>query len=298
MLRIICFCWFFCLISVAPGLAQEVSPFDLTDRLPEEVQLEEEIRRSNGFDSPFDIPPPGQEPRVVNPFLPEVTTDAPLDIDYEREVVQRFALVVSLVLGVILAILFLFFRETISQAWRGLLNNNLLGFFQRTQGEIADLPYQLLYVYSGFSISFFLLLSGYRWEYLSVAYLTIGTWATIGLGLCGLYLAKHLLLKIIAGVFPLKPQMRSYGFLLIVFSIILGLLVYPFSLGLAFGQEGIFNVLIISCLVLVSIWLILRLLRSLQIGQSFIFRNSFHFLLYICAAEIAPIFILLRFFSD
>lgn len=280
------------------GLAQEIGPFDLIDRLPEEVQREVEIRRNHGFDSPFDVPPPGQTPRPVNPFLEEVPENAPVDEIYEKEKVMRFALVVSLTLGVVLAILFLFFRETIAQCWRGLVNNNLLTFFQRSQGRIADLSYQLLYGYSAFSIAFFVLLLSYRRGDLSLDYLSTFTWAGIGFGIVGLYFLKHLLLKILAVVFPIEATLRSYGFLLIVFTIMLGLVLFPFSLGLAFGKIGLHKFLIISSLSLTALWLIFLILRSLLIGQQYILGNSFHFLLYLCAAEIAPLFILFRFFFD
>ena len=286
--------FWFCLFTLNAATAQEVSPFDLPDRLPPDVQRQLELRRTNGFRSPFDVPQPGQTDAVVPAYRTETAEEAELDVDYVRERFRRFALTIGLVLGVVLALLVIFFRTTMAEAWRSFINPNLLNYHHRAQRGLADVPLQILHLFAGFAVAFALVVTLYRSGNLTAVYMTYGFYFTVVGAVLGLILLKHLLLKAMGSIYPIGGTTGRYAFLLVVFFVVLGWFAFVLGLGLAFAPPGMHTALIITAVALLVAWLLFRSFRSLFVAENYVFGNFFHFLLYLCAAEIAPVLILAR----
>ena len=288
--------FWFCLLLTAGALsAQEVSPFDLTDRLPPDVQRQLELRRTNGFRSPFDIPQPGQTGEAVLPaFRAEPKVVETIDINYARERFRRFALTIGLVLGVSLALLLIFFRTAMAEAWRSFINPNLLNYHHRAQRAFASVPLQVLHLFSAFAVPFAVLLVLYRWEVLPLDYMDYPFYFSVVGAVLGLLFLRHLLLKLLSGLYGVEGTTGRYAFLLVVFFVVLGWFAYLLGMGLAFTPNAMHKPLIITAILLFGGWLLFRSVRGLFLAKNYVFGNFFHFLLYLCAAEIAPVLILAR----
>ena len=65
---------------------------------------------------------------------------------------------------------------------------------------------------------------------------------------------------------------------------------------IAYGNVWVKKIVFTVSLVLIGAFFLFRLLRGLQIGGNFLSKNIFHFIIYICALEIAPLLLLIKFF--
>jgi hypothetical protein len=115
-------------------------------------------------------------------------------------------------------------------------------------------------------------------------------------GAAAAFLSKHLMLSIMRTLFPLETEVRKYNFLIIIFNCVLGLFLVPFNLLIAFSAKaGSQQLLLVSWMLgLVAIFYAYRSLRASSIGAKFLSQSPFHFLLYLCTVEIAPVLLLVK----
>ena len=110
-----------------------------------------------------------------------------------------------------------------------------------------------------------------------------------------MFLSKHVIFAIVRFLFPIETEITRYNFLVIIFNCILGLFLVPFNFMIAFGAESFYQgLLVFWVLGLVSIFYIYRSLRALNIGSKFLVSDQFHFLLYLCTVEVAPVLLLTK----
>jgi hypothetical protein len=113
-------------------------------------------------------------------------------------------------------------------------------------------------------------------------------------GISLIFILKHILLKIVGAIFPIEKELGTYSFTIIVFQIILGIALLPFMIFIAYGTEELIPYAIYGAFIMIGIFYIYRSLRGLFIGNRFLAYHKFHFLLYICTVEIAPLVVLLK----
>lgn len=92
--------------------------------------------------------------------------------------------------------------------------------------------------------------------------------------------------------------MGLYAFVVVVFGILIGLILAPVNVFLAYAEPEIAQKIVIMGSILILFIYLFRALRSLTLVQNYIFSNFFHFLLYLCAVEIAPVLLLLKIIND
>lgn len=183
-------------------------------------------------------------------------------------------------------------RSVVSRAWRGFLNDNALSLIQReSTGLVGSTPYYLLYVsfVINAGVFIFLVTRFFRKETfnnLPFLLLCIGVSASI-------FLSKHLLLRILAWLFPVREEVKRYNFLIIVFNCVLGLFLLPCNLLLAFTPDYQ-TLLVFWMLGLTFVFYTYRAIRSTAIGSKFLAVSQFHFLLYLCTVEIAPVLFIVK----
>ena len=69
----------------------------------------------------------------------------------------------------------------------------------------------------------------------------------------------------------------------------------PFNFFIAFSAKGDYQLLLVFWMLgLVAIFYAYRALRSAGIGSKILNSSPFHFLLYLCAVEIAPVLLLVK----
>jgi Domain of unknown function (DUF4271) len=113
-------------------------------------------------------------------------------------------------------------------------------------------------------------------------------------GVIGLFLLKPVVLRIFAGIFPVEKEVNRYLFLMVVFASVLGLILAPVNIFLAYGPSHLQKTAIWGTLALVVAVYLYRSLRGALIANRYLALNKFHFLLYICTVEIAPILLVFK----
>ena len=114
------------------------------------------------------------------------------------------------------------------------------------------------------------------------------------IGLSGIYLVKFLGLKVIGWVFNLKDAADSYLFVVFIINKMAGLLLLPFLVLLAFTDGNLYTVgLTLSYIVLAGL-LAYRFILTYTVVRNQVKVNPFHFFLYFCAFEIAPLLLIYK----
>lgn len=270
------------------------NPFELLHRLPKEVLSAEGITLLPA--NPFD---------VIAHRAPVATVGL---AENETKAFNPFAVLPrggGLTGGVMAALLlaafaFLTFsvasnRTAVGKAWAGFLHDNGFSVAQReASGFVGTTPYYLLYGNFLFNAGIFVFLVTRVFQRETFNNLSFLLFCLAGASIA--FLSKHLMLGIVRTLFPLDAEVRKYNFLIIIFNCVLGLFLVPFNLLIAFSAKaGTQQLLLVSWMLgLVAIFYTYRTLRASAIGAKFLTQSPFHFLLYFCTVEIAPILLLVK----
>jgi preprotein translocase subunit SecE len=276
-----------CFFVLAVAQAQSAAnPFELLHRLPKSESASAASR------NPFDV-----VPHRVPGASKVASTNKTEDFKPFAILPVGNSLPNGLLFGILSAIFaFLAFsvaanRNVIEKAWRGFLNESSLSAAQReASGIVGSTPYYLLYTNFVLSAGMFLFLvtKFFRAEkYNNLSFLAI---CVIGSGL--FFLSKHVFLEIARVLYPVDAEARRYNFLIIIFNCVLGFFLLPFNFFIAFSSSTEYQGLLLFWMLgLISIFFLYRALRALSIGMKFL---GFHFLLYLCVVEIAPLAFVLK----
>jgi len=109
-----------------------------------------------------------------------------------------------------------------------------------------------------------------------------------------LYGGKYICLEIAGAIFSTKELVKTYVFVVFLINKILGILLLPFILILAFAKPIYFQADIIGAAGLSVLLFLYRYLFSLTSVRNKLHISSFHFFLYLCAFEILPLMILYK----
>ena len=117
-------------------------------------------------------------------------------------------------------------------------------------------------------------------------------------GIAILYFLKYCLLKFLGWLTEIRETTDNYIFVLFLVNKITGIVLVPFIILLAFSMpEWVNSVATISLLVL-GLFFLSRYVKSYSVIQRKISLRPFHFIIYIAAAEIMPLFIIYKFMMD
>ena len=111
----------------------------------------------------------------------------------------------------------------------------------------------------------------------------------------GLYIGKFICLTIAGFVFNTKDLVQTYIFVVFMINKVLGILLIPFILILAFAKPYLHPIAIYGAGFLMLLLVGYRYLFSLTSVRNKLHISSFHFFLYLCAFEILPLLILYKF---
>lgn len=109
-----------------------------------------------------------------------------------------------------------------------------------------------------------------------------------------LYLGKYICLEIAGSVFNSKELVKSYIFIVFMVNKVMGFLLVPFVLILAFARPIYATVAIYGAAGVVILLLLYRFLFSITSVRNKLHLSSFHFFLYLCSFEILPLLILYK----
>jgi hypothetical protein len=291
MIRLAFFGIFSIVFSAAAGAQSADNPFEMKYRLSKLAAAASRPAAAN----PFDVKPhqpPGAAvalaENVTKPFRPSSF------LPKEGDTLSNFGLFATLVA---MLVFFTFCmtanRKVVGKAWRGFLNDNGLTVAQReASGFVGITPY--FFLYASFLLNaamfMFLVVRVFRKE-------TFNNWAFLLTCLAValvIFLSKHLLLAVVKALFPVEKEARRYDFLIIVFNCVLGVFLLPLNFLLALSEDAYSHFWVFWTLGLVTLFYAYRSFRSSQISGKFLADNQFHFLLYLCAIEIAPVLLVIK----
>jgi hypothetical protein len=279
------------------------NPFEIVPRLDPAIQKAIEEKKATGApDNPFDIVRSGTvvkrtivtPPKAEKPVsdVEEVKQSATVLLGEDKGY-RRFLFITVLVMMIVLTLIFTLFRSIIGKAWQGFLNANILNQLYRERSLITNVPYLILYGLFILNAGVFTLLIT---KYYSIPLTNshIGSLLLCSVGIAGFFLMRHTLLNLVGYIFPIEKETGVYSFSLTIFNIIVGLLLVPMILFIAYSPDSLAKTLIPIFLVMLLGMYLYLLLRGLLIANRYVLLHKFHFLLYICAVEIAPLIIVVK----
>ena len=276
------------------GVAQSSNPFEIKHRIqevPEEQPKEKEPAESS---NPFDVKR-GKEVKPTAPGISEMLKPPVIDeqesVPEEKKKSFLFVMIVSML--VLTALIITLLREFMFKSWKAFTNDNMLTQMHREQGFLPQIPYLILYTLFFINAGIFAWLGLDYFEKLPFGGLWLNLYATTGI-ILAIFLFKHILLRLIGSLFPVSKELSVYSFTIMIFNIIIGLGLVVFNFGLAFLSEGLFIPVFGTAIALIAATLLFRQLRGLFIGGKYVAMHKFHFLLYLCAVEIAPVIVYLK----
>jgi len=320
-----------------PCFAQQSNPFELKHRLKKmNIQSEKEIsdtvfgrhEESTHLDSLTNLPQTESEIRLESPLSaspaedtqnqqypgelfvdPSETTDQASSIENTSEIKSEEDVAVPMpevlqskrnlifgtfiILTLFLTVVISFDRQVVNHIIRAILNDNFMNMLHRDQKGGWSMQFIFLYIFFVANLALFIFLMVDQWNFEKVT----ANLLILSLILALIFFTKHLSLSYIGSTFSIQRETGQFSFTIMLFNIFLGLLLLPINLFIAFAPLGISNISIYTGLIVIGLAFILRQLRGVFIANRFLFNHQFHFLLYLCTIEIAPILVLIKFFQ-
>lgn len=195
--------------------------------------------------------------------------------------------IVALVSGLLLSIVFTSKRIILSEINKSLRNMNYMKLFLKDERNGFSLPFVLLMGIYALNVSVFI---RFLSIYFEVAILAYNFWFILTVVIL-LLVVRHLSLTFISYLRKRLPDALQYSFIIMMINTIVGLVLLPINLLIAYGPEAMTTrVMYFGVFLVISLW-ILKWLQGFLNSIRIILGDSFHFLLYLCACEIVPILI-------
>lgn len=114
------------------------------------------------------------------------------------------------------------------------------------------------------------------------------------LGLAACYIVKFIGLKVLGWLFNMTEAADSYIFIVFVVNKMIGILLLPFLVILAFSIGNVYTIGLTLSWCLLAGLLAYRLILTYGAVRNLVKVNPFHFFLYLCAFEIAPLLLVYK----
>jgi hypothetical protein len=112
------------------------------------------------------------------------------------------------------------------------------------------------------------------------------------LGLLILYIGKFLFLVFAGWVFNVKEGAQTYIFIVFLINKIIGVMLIPFILVIAFSDTSLVDAAVTASVILIALLFFYRYFVSLKSFRRDLHINPFHFFLYLCGVEIVPLLVI------
>lgn len=231
-----------------------------------------------------------------NPFLPGITNPTYLVIKERHPVTKDkiFYLVAGLLL--FLAFIKLVFPKYFRDVFRLFFQPSFRQKQTREQLLQSNLPsllYNLFFVLSGGA--YIALLFQY-FRLVQVNFWWLYLYSTGALAV--LYIGKFIILSFSGWLFHAKSAADTYIFIVYLINKIIGVILIPFILLIAFSTPQIINVAYTISFLVLSMLFLYRYLISYAPVMHDLKVSAFHFFFYICAFEIAPLLVIYKLLTN
>lgn len=204
---------------------------------------------------------------------------------------ESFIFVVHMILLILLGVLMSLYRSFLPSIYKGILNTNYLKLLQRSANEPVRFKLGVFYTFFFLNAGLFIFQGAEKLGYIEWSHPPLQLFYCI-LGVFIFFGAKHIILKYLAAFFPPRKEATLFSFMIMVFNCLVGVFLVPINVLLAFGSDELTRFVFFMGVISVVILFIIKQLKAIFIGAGIWMNNVFHFFLYICAVEIAPICIL------
>jgi len=291
------------MLLTASSFAQgERNPFELTARMQvqDSVIGPDSLAETWVSDNPFDLRPAGAAPStsLVPAAAPQNDRrNGPLVIQTADPDKGKGALLaIHVILLLTLAGLWLLFGGLLRQCLRATVNDGIMTqlYTRRSGGELGAL--WACYIYFFLAAGFYIYLLSTNFD-IGLHYGIWASWLTYALAVAAALGIKNMILVLFSFLFPVRKEVSRYVFALMVFAILGGVFIAPVNLLISYAPEEWRNTfLYVGLIVLIGIY-VLHLMRGMFIANRLFFSRPVHFLLYICAIELAPLLLVYYYVS-
>ena len=290
-MRLILSAFFFILSSFQIFAQEGKNPFEIRTATKDSTALgttDPESSDLRGLVNPFELRPSlyvrdssdTQVAKIKRLLLPKIALGSTQIAD-----VKNLLFWLLLFLTFLLAIAINLNRSITLQMFRSLFNLNYLGLIFRESREGNMIIYLILYGLYFIGLSIFLYLSFIYYKGLQNPYYI----AVIMISICLIYAIRHLSLRYIGRIFGLSKELDKITFSIIIFGCILSMILIPVDFLVAFVHPDVAGKLIYVTAIFISLFYFFRILRDILLTANTWRSSLFHFLLYLCSCEIAPL---------
>lgn len=210
--------------------------------------------------------------------------------------IAKWMIFILLGLLSLMAIIIAIYKKEVATIFQAFLSTSSSQNGQRDQGGVLTLERFSSYILFVLGMGTFcflipqILLKDFQFN-------TFGALCLFILGIGGIYFLKHIQLKILSYILPFRQEIEAYSFILSNTNKALGFIIVPLLFLIAYTPSTAQTMTLYFSFILLSFIYIYRTLKGLATAGSIILFHKFHFFVYLCAVEIAPIVILLKILS-
>ncbi len=193
----------------------------------------------------------------------------------------------------VLSVVRLSYRKYFSDLFRAFFNPTLSQRQLKDQLSQSPFPNLLLNIFFSIALGLYLYLVLYRQQVFPQA----EPWLLIP-GLVALvaivYGIKYVMLRFCGWLFGNVELADAYIFILYLINKILGVLLVPFLVIMAFCKPEIARTFLYISIFFIILLIVYRYIRSYSLVRQYLSFSKLHFFLYLCAFEVAPVLILTK----
>jgi hypothetical protein len=188
-----------------------------------------------------------------------------------------------------------FYSKYFSQMFQAFTNNNLTNQIVRDENMLVQRASGYLsLVFNLIAALLLYLISNYfGWSLGGIGF-GFSRFIFFAILVSAAYTIKFLLLKFSGWLFDQDREMATYIFNIFLINNVLGILLLPFILLLAYNQQIHASYLITMSVILAGMAFLYRIYRGILVGFNAMSFSPLYLFLYLCTLEIAPLLILIR----
>lgn len=239
---------------------------------------------------------PTEAPSEISSPIEQQVAEAPATEPVHRDIPSTggWFFYVLLTILAYLTLLASVYRDELRRLFLAFANMNMAMQAFRDRGRFLsfhDLLLYLLFVMTGGALVYLIVLMA------SGGILQIKPWwallACMG-AVALVYLLKHLQLLLISAIFSFGGETLFYSFLVGNANKTLGVVLVPLVFFAAYAPEALKPMAVILALTACALVYLYRSGRGFALASTYLLSHKFHFFLYLCAVEIAPIAALVK----
>ncbi len=161
---------------------------------------------------------------------------------------------------------------------------------QLLQAKQVSLLFNVLFVLTG-GLYIYFLLTHFEWLRSDRPVMAIGV-CTVSLGL--LYFFKYCSLRFTGWITGYNAAAGTYLFIIFLINKILGVLLLPFVIVVAFGKDFLQTPAALLSLLMIGLMFLLRFFRSYSLLRKDIKVSRWHFFIYILGVELLPLLLIYK----